>query len=316
MSVLQNLNVDPVKEMAAELAAEETTPSAPEPSIHRRNQEDAAKEFDAETQETEAPRAEALPETAEAEETEVEDTGNKTVPLKALREARERVRQAEERIRQYENYVAQQEGYQRALSEQQAQYQQPQAEIPDPETDPIGALRYEREQRQQLTQQLEQERVYREGQAAQVQFTQQYTTDMRAFVQQKPEVAQAYQYAFNNRLQELIALGEPPAQAHQRVQQEEINLAFAAYQAGVHPAERILAVAQSRGFKPAVQAIDAAKQVENAKAKSVAATGVAKGGNAPKSDVKPEDLLNLTGAAFDKAWEKLAAQSKKPIQLR
>jgi hypothetical protein len=27
-------------------------------------------------------------------------------------------------------------------------------------------------------------------------------------------------------------------------------------------------------------------------------------------------LLNLTGAAFDKAWEKLAAQSKKPIQLR
>jgi hypothetical protein len=317
LSVLQDLNKDPVKEMAAELEAEEANPTQPEPSFKEQNKAVINAEFDAETQKEEA-AAEAEPETAETKEEApeaVEEEG-RTVPLKALSEARRKAAMWEEKAREYERYVAEQQGYQRALQEQNNQ-QAPQEE-PDPETDPIGALRWEREQRHQLQQRLEQESAYREQQIALEGFKQQYATDMRSFVAQKPEAKDAYTHVFNNRVNELVALGVNPAQANMQVQQEEINLVSNAYQRGQHPGEVIMAIAKSRGFtaKPAVAPPTVEQKLESAKARTTAAVGVAKGGNVPKSDVKPEDLIHLEGAAFDKAWDKLAAQSKKPLRFR
>ncbi len=320
MSILQDMHKDPVKELAPEIAAEEASPTETGPTVRKQQEAERIAQYDAEqSAQEEAPRSETEPSTATPEEaaaSEDVEPEEKFVPVKAVAEARRIARQWEERAREYERVLAEQEGYRRALEAQQQQQGQQYQEAPDPETDPIGALRYEREQRQQLQQQLEREAAYREQHLAVERFKQHAGNDLRTYVTQKPEAAEAYKFLFGGRVKELQAMnGMSEAQAIAQVQHEEVGFFYDAYQRGVHPGDKLMQVAQARNWKPgpAVAAPSIEQKMEAAKTRATAAVGVAKGGKPPASGIKAEDLLHLQGKAFDTAWDKLVAQERRPI---
>lgn len=332
MTVLQNMNVDPVKEMAAEISAEEANPTPPQDSFRQGKYKSFADAFDAE----QAKAPEAVPEDtqppAEAEENKAETAQEPTddtvidedkpqarVPIKAVHEAREKARQAEERARELERQVAEFQGYQRAQAERQQQAQEPEV-VPDPETDPIGALKWMQQRNAQLEQRLQQEQQVREQQAGLSQFQQHYANEMRAYVTQNPEAKDAYQFTFNNRVNELIALGVQPGQAHMQVQQEELGLAVDAFRSGRHPGDTIVALAKARGFtgKKAEVKADPQAQVAQQQEKNKAAVGLSKGGSSPRNGPTLEQILQLKGAAFDKAMEKYETENsgRRRMELR
>lgn len=324
MSILQQMSVDPTKEMAAELKAEETTPTEhPSPNYHDKAKQENAKQFDAEEAETaKAPETTTSPEETKEEVSEDEpetvelkegeQAPKKLVPLKALQAEREKRTTAEAQAREYERVLAYQQG-------RAEQYQQPEQQDhpPDKSEDPLGYMDWQDRQ----IYALQQAQAYQAQERQVAEFDESYREEMIVYGQKNADYPPMHVFLFNGRLNELMAQGIPARQARQQVKAEERNLAWEAQQAGVHPADRIKAIAQARGYVPKPKeeatAPDPAQKVENAKDKARAAVGVAKGGNAPASGMALEDILKLSGAAFDKALAKYESEhGKKPLQFR
>lgn len=247
---------------------------------------------------------EAAPEAPQAQETAPEEQ-DRRVPLKALQEERQKRAQ----------YEAQLAEYQRRESEWQAwaaQQQQPQFQEPDPETDPIGALKYERETRRQLQEEMQQ-RAYVE------QLNQVAYQAATQYQQQVPDYQDAYRYALNSRYQELVALGTPPQAVPAILQQEELRLIDTALQNRRNPAQAIYEFARARGFQgktaaPAAAPAPAAPDPAMQQAKrEVAVSASAGGAPASKGQLSVSDLANLNGAAFDAAWNKMFGGNKNSI---
>jgi hypothetical protein len=257
--------------------------------------------------EAEAP-AETAPETPqEAPESPAEggDEVQKVVPLKALQEERRAKKELEERLYQIEQMMRQQQ--------QPKEEAQPDDQGPDPETDPIGALKWERQKRIAY----EQEMQARQGQER---LTSVYASSAREFATKTPDFKDAYEFAITSRGKQLAALGYDVATINETIRAEEMNLAAQALNNGRNPAEVIYEFAKSYGYTgkapaPATPAVAAAPAVDPAaaatlqKAKAAAATSITGGGKPPKGDFDPASLADLKGAAFDAAWEKMAKQS-------
>lgn len=255
--------------------------------------------------EAEAP-VETAPETqAEAPESPVEpaDDVQKVVPLKALQEERKANKALADRLAQIEQIMRQQKPQVEPEQEDQG---------PDPETDPIGALKWERQRRQAF----EQDMQARQGQER---LTSVYQSSAREFASKTPDFSEAYNFAINSRAKQLSALGHDNASIAETIKAEEMHLAATALNNGRNPAEVIYEFAKSYGYTgkapvaatPAVAApvVDPAAAATLQKAKAAAATSITSGGKPPKSDFDPASLADLKGAAFDAAWEKMAKQS-------
>lgn len=260
----------------------------------------------------------AAPEAPQAQETPAEaehhDEPDRRVPLKALQEERAKRAEYERRVVEYERQLAEYQAYLAGIQQQGQPQQQPQPfQEPDPETDPIGALKYARDQLRQM-----------QEMTAQQQYEQQLNMAARQaatqFSQQVPDYQDAYRYALNSRAQELVALGTPDHVIPQILQQEEMRLVDSALRNGRNPAEAVYHFAKARGYQgrpaappPAPPAPPAPNPALQQAKQAVAASAAAGGAPASKGELSVSDLANLKGAAFDSAWDKLFKANKSSL---
>jgi len=244
---------------------------------------------------------ETAPEAPEAPLAPVQQP-ERQVPLKALQEERQKRAELERRLAMLEQRVQQ-------PPQPEAEPEEPE-DIPDPETDPIGSLKWMRQQQEELRQQRAQEQH--------LQHVQHVTTLGEAeFAKTVPDYYDAVSFLQNARAQELRVMhpGAADFQIAQAVISEARQLADMALKQRVNPATQFYQLAKARGFggkapapaaepvaeAPAAPAINAELQA----VKQQVASSVAAGGKGPSKQMTPEDLLNLRGAAFDKAWDKM-----------
>lgn len=281
----------------AEVAAQETAPSVTEA---------AAPEPAQEPEKTDEPAAEP----AQPQET-ASDEPDRRVPLKALQEERQKRAQYEQMLAQREQELRQYQEWAAQMQQQQVPQQEAPAE-PDPETDPIGALKYARDQLRQMQQMTaEQQYVSQLNQVA-------YSA-ANQFKAQVPDYSDAYQYALQSRAQELMALGAHQQDIPTILHREELSLIDSAVRNGRNPAEAIYQFAKARGFQGKAAEVAQATRMQPTAAAStpsapdpvmqetkraVAASASAAGAPASKGQISLADMANLKGAAFDSAWNK------------
>jgi hypothetical protein len=226
---------------------------------------------------------------------------DRTVPLKALQEERQKRAELERRIAMLEQ-----------LRTQPQEPEQAEEEI-DEHTDPIGALTKTRQELAELKRAREQE-VY-------VQQLNQIASRAEAeFSQKTPDYTQARDFIRQGRAKELQMFGVPNDQIPVIIANEERQLVQAALQQRRNPAEVVYEIAKARGHgvqaaPPPVQpaAPDPVAKTELQAAKQAVAPSVSSGGKPPKGELTPEALLNLNGAAFDAAWNKMFKGNKSSL---
>lgn len=235
---------------------------------------------------------------------------DRRVPLKALQEERQKRAEYERQLVEAQRQMAEMQGYFAAMQQQgQPQPQQEQFQEPDPETDPIGALKYARDQLRQMQEMTAQQQYAQQLNAVAYQAATQYA-------QQVPDYRDAYSYAIQSRAQELAALGTPQDAIPSILQREEMTLVDTAVRNGRNPAEAIYHFAKARGFQgkqaaPAAQPVAQPSNPALQQAKqAVAASAAAGGAPAAKGELSVAEIANLKGAAFDQAWNKLFGGNK------
>jgi len=249
------------------------------------------------------------PEAGEAGVDDDADPGDETrqVPLSALKLERHKRRALEDRLAAFN---AQMESL---MQHQQQQQAQPPAQDgpPDPEQDPIGALRYERQQRERL-------QHYMQTQALEQRVAQDYVADAQRFAAQTPDFADAYNHLFAGRVAELRAQGWHDDAIRGQVQREEFNIALGALRAGRSPAQQAYELAKARGYaRGAGRPTSATADPTLAALKARAAASISEGGTPPRSSLSLEEIGKLSGPAFDTAFERYTrAQGKRSSLFR
>lgn len=249
----------------------------------------------------------------EAQETAPEEQ-DRRVPLRALQEERQKRAQYEQMLAQREQELYQMQQW-AAQQQQMMQPQEPFVE-PDPETDPIGALKYAKEQQRQIQEML----VQQQEEAQQRQYVEQLSNvayqAASEMTQKVPDYQDAYKYAIQSRAQELVALGTPPQVVPAILQQEELRLIDTALQNRKNPAQAIYEFAKARGFQGKASApapAPAADPVLQETRRQVAASASSGGAPSSRGQMSVSDLANLNGAAFDAAWNKMFSANKSGI---
>lgn len=268
---------------------------------------------DAGLPEIETPEVKPEPTPEPVAEVKPEPEPQKTVPLAALHEERQRRKELQENLRQIEERNRRmEEAFQRI---QERLKPQP----PSFDEDPLGALKHQNEELARKTQEYEQRfQQFDQHQQVEVQrqqFITRYQQEAQQFAQQTPDFSDAYKFLIQSRQAELASVGYNPQEISMLVQQEEVMLVGKAFEDGVNPGERVYAMAKARGYsKPApaqpaqpAQAESKMDTLQKGQQASASLSAVAgKGGE----NLTLEVLATLSGDEFDKAWEKLVGPAR------
>lgn len=241
----------------------------------------------------------------------------------AARKEREEFRQkyeASERERAVQNARIEERFRQWQASQAQAQAPQPVAPAepaapPNPDEDPMAYIRYQDQQRQALEERLntiaqtQEQTVAQTRQAQQIQqLDHAYREDNRQAAREMPEYPAAYNFLLSMAERDVhIQNGGrlTPQQVKQHVEHQERQLAAAAFQQGMRPAQMILQMAQARGYQsPAAQpqAQQAHPAAEQARIDAAARgqqqnrtlSGTGRSAAAPTGAMTLEKFINLT----------------------
>lgn len=182
-------------------------------------------------------------------------------------------------------------------------------EIPDPDTDPVGAVRWAREQiiqqQQERTQQTEAQRQEQEQREASMRLLQEANEEFAAAESGDPSVRQAYEALVKSFAAEAKAYRMTPQQTQQYLQQTEFQHIAYAKQAGIPIADYITGLASARGWAPQAepaQQQDNARQAEaNRDEARRRSTTLSNGGGAPgvSDTLTAEDILSMSDKEFD-----------------
>ncbi|SFG65068.1 hypothetical protein [Methylobacterium gossipiicola] len=260
----------------------------------------------------------------EAEEGGADENKGKFVRHGAFHQERERRKAVERERDEFRVQMARMEERLRIASEG-AQAQAPAAQAPqapaqpatppDPNEDIFGAYAHLQAElaalkagQTQLTEAQKAEQAQRAEAAQRNEVLTGYRSDVQRVMAARPEFADAYEHLFSSRIQELKLLGVPEADAVQAVREEEFGIAQAAIQAGQSPAERLMQIAQIRGFAP--KAAAPAAPVAPAETPAEKTARIAKGqaaslslssaGGAPAGELTLEMLASMSEADFAK----------------
>jgi hypothetical protein len=279
---LASLNNPKAEESAAAWEAEVAKTEAElKPPVEEKSAPDVSHETKAEVVETE--------QKIETVETKVEDQSakeTKQIPLAVLLAER----------KDFERKLADLE--RRLTPPVQEQPKTEEEQPPDPETDPIGALKYNQKKWAEFQQQ-QQQNAYRD------QLTTAYQRSLHSYMAVEPAFKDAYEHALKSRAQELTAYGMSEGEIDAALKNDQLQLAETAIRQGKNPAEMIYKFAEARGFqkkapeqKPVIPVIDPAVE----KAKADAAVSLTTGGKPPANELTEEEALRtLKGAALD-SW--------------
>ena len=265
-----------------------------------------------ETEVTEQP--EAREKAAEGQEQR-----SKTVPHAALHEERERRKSVEaENVRLREDRARFDERL-KVIQELNRPKEQESDLGPDPETDPVGAINWMRNQqakwaeqsRQVTAQQAEQQRQ----QAMRASLVDAYRADANQFRAATPDFNDAYAYLLKARQEELAAIGLSPSEIAYSVEQDELGIAERALTSGRSPAEVMYKIAQGRGYAKKAAAdpnADAGQRIEKiAEGQERGKSLTQAGGGAAGTEMTAERLLKMSNAEFDEWTTKHPAQAKR-----
>ena len=175
--------------------------------------------------------------------------------------------------------------------------QQQDAAPPSIEEDPLGYIKWQAEQTEKRFKELEERgnktAQLTEQQVAEHQLQQAYLADAQAFMQQNPDLANAYQFLLQGRDDEYAAMGvTDPAERRRMVVAEERSLVQSAIKAGVSPTARLYQLAMARGYRKAEPQADAAKQDQAEKQFAAADKGVAEVAALLKGEADKIDNIN------------------------
>ena len=269
----------------------------------------------------EAPKAEAEGETKEEETKAPEKPPKGFVPQGALHEERAKRKQAAqevERIR-YEQEQYRQTVENRLAQMQNAWQQQNQPKVPAYEEDPVTNLKHVADSTQEQLAQIQayqqhewnKQQAYAAQQQNKERLERAVAEDVREFVEQAPDYLEAYQDLKQKRFKQYSALGYPPEQALQIVNQEEYQLAATAFQNGRSPAQAVYEMALAYGYtkKEAVKASENAQKMETLQKGVKAASSLGSGG-APTGKVTVDAIAQMDDEEFDGfmksgGWNKL-----------
>jgi uncharacterized protein YoaH (UPF0181 family) len=222
----------------------------------------------------------------------------------ALRQERQARREAEKRAQELE----------RQFAELKASLT-PQPQKPDPKVNPVEYLAY---LDQQLTQ-AEQAQV-RRIQEQQVQSQQQaQTNDLVSRIAEAendyresvPDYFDAVNHLRQNRVEELMLAGLSDQEAVQAVAQDLVFLAQNAMERGRDPAEVAYNLAKKRGWGANQAQEKAQAKIDTIARGQKAAQSLSASGGRGNNDLDVADVANLSGAAFDDAFEKLKARAQR-----
>ncbi len=251
--------------------------------------------------------AEPAAETAEPKsevQPEPEQEREKFVPHGALHEERMRRKELQEQLNaQAERTKKMEETFQkiqeRINQEQQVRY----------EDDPLEHLRQQNQELQQrlqhydsrFSQQDQQAELYRQQQ----EFVSKYQQSAQVYAQQQTDFNDAYRFLMSSRQSELQAVGYEPNIAAQIMAQEEAMIVGKAFDDGVNPAERMYALAKTRGYAKAAPEQTPEEVKMQTLEKGLEASRSLSSGNATKGEMTLETLADLDDDEFDKVWSKL-----------
>jgi hypothetical protein len=286
--------------------------------------EDEEKDFAAQNDE----EASAEPETQEnlAEPETQEKKKPTTVPHQALHEERERRKQSDDRARALEQQIAADRArFEERFRIVQEMQRQPAQQAPDPEQDPLGAIKYERDQRvamqremQRRAYQEQQQRAQQEAYARQQQETdsviQSATQEWETAKAERPDLQEAYDYARESLRQEFEFLGWQPGQPLERALiHHELGLINDARRRNIPIAEYVENFAKRRGYGGPKPRVDEAEErvTRTATAQSRSRSLSQAGGSAAGTEMTAEQWHNMPLDEFE-AWAiKNPAKAKK-----
>jgi hypothetical protein len=231
--------LDDIGPVPAEPApAAETTQAAPEAASEPAGQKEAAPT--AIVPEVEKPNPAASPDRPEG-----------YVPQQALAEARREAKEARERNAILEDRT-------NKLLERYFQQNEPEPEPemdlgPDPDTDPVGAVKWVRDQQAAAIRQQRDAQARRQQESVEErQFREAFNTvqtKFQAATQARPEVQDAYQSLIRSYAEELQVAGWSGDQLAQQMQEIESNHIRYMAANGIEPSEYIERLAKARGWQ-------------------------------------------------------------------
>ncbi len=278
-----------------------------------------------ETVETEAPEGTEQQEqpAGQGKTAEAGDQRVKTVPHAAMHEERERRKAVEaENVRLREERARFDERLKVIQELNKPKEDEPDLG-PDPEADPVGAIKWMRDQQARLGEQsrrsaTQQEEAQRE-QAMRAHLVDAYRADASQFRQQNPDFGDAYQHLLKTRQDELSAIGYSPAEINAAIEADELAIAQRALSNGRSAAEVVYNLAKQRGYAKKEAADpnqDAGKRIEKIaegqeRGKSLAQAG----GTAAGTEMTAERLLKMSNAEFEDWTARHPAQAKRLLQV-
>lgn len=248
--------------------------------------------------------------TEETKTTET-DVSRETKPVETqptTTEVKQEVETKEEKQVPLAVLLAERKTFERKLAELEQRFQRPPEEPPkeetppDPETDPIGALKYNQKKWAEFQQQQQQNAHRQAIQGA-------YQASLHSYMATEPAFKDAYEHALKSRAAELTAYGMAEHEIDAALKDEQLQIAETALRQGKNPAEIIYKFAEARGFqkKPPEQKQEVKPAIDPAveRAKADAALSLSSGGKPPANDLTDEEALRtLKGAALDSWIEK------------
>ena len=249
-------------------------------------------------------------ETAPVEEQQTEEKPQKTVPLAALHEERQRIKELRRELDQTKEVTR--IGNERlnqlmaALQQQQQQpipdVQQQQQPIPDVQVDPVSNFDMRLRQQQQIIEQQNQWLARQQQEQAQRQQYEQLhsyvNSQERAFVAQKPDYVEAVNHLKQADARALMALGHDEETAAQMVHSHFTQLAVQLANQGVNLPERIYALAQAKGYTP--KSSEGQQRIQTAQ-RGVAASRSLGSGAGTANNLTLEALASMPAEEFAEA---------------
>tara|TARA_S200002703_G_scaffold157291_1_gene164763 strand:- start:587 stop:1417 length:831 start_codon:yes stop_codon:yes gene_type:complete len=245
-----------------------------------------------------APAAE-MPEEAPQEEAPVEEAPKEPEPqvnLGALHQARAQNREKDQTISDLEQTIARlNDRTERILAAQQPQ--QPVEPEPTVDEDPLAVLENIqntlKEQQELRDNEQAQMALLQQQQAQHQALTSQVTQAENAFRQANPDYDAAAQYAYDTRINQMLAMGYGHDEAVGTVTQEAIRMAQNSVNYGVSPAQALYDYSKQLGYQPATE------KIQNAEKGQEAAKSLDSGGKS-LANISAEDLGNMSDEDFDK----------------
>ena len=278
--------------------------------------------------------ASEVPATTEEPVAPVTEPQPKTVPQEALHAERERRKRAEKELNELRAKaaadIARGEERLRLLTEAASAATAPPppapVQIPDPQTDPLGYVQHTTAHLQSQIAQLN-ERVQKseglERQIAQAALQQTQMQELSAWGQGQeadfaagtPDYGAAIGFLREQRVRQLNAMGYTnPAEVNAMIGNDVTAMAHHARRSGQNFGEMLYKQAQVMGYQAAAPAAaspaapaapDVAARVAAAQRGAEMAGGLGGAGSAPKGELTPQSLANMTEAEFAAMYSKL-----------